>query len=516
MEPKPSSSFFRSLSDPDSFTITMELVPSRGGRGDSHLRALEVVRRAVADGRLAAVSITENAGGHVALSPEVLGVEIRELGLEVIVHLSCKDKNRNQMESQLFAWDRLGIRDLLVITGDYPQPGYRGLAKPVFDLDSVQALDLIGRLNRGEGFAAAGPGAAGVRPEQATAFVRGVALSPFKHSEPELLMQYYKLHRKLAAGADFIITQVGYDARKFQEVLLYLRHHGFGQVPVLGNVFIPNLRVAELMYRGVIPGCVITEELYARIRDEAASPDRGKQARLTRAATLLAVLKGLGYAGAHIGGPGLNYDDIASVLDQAEAMAADWQALVPRLNFWPESSCHLFRQDPRTGLNLEEMVPPSEPADEMLRYRLAHLAHQEGFTPGGLFYRPFKRACLALDESRLGWGLVQVEYLLKFIAFGCQNCGDCALAELAYLCPQSACAKYLLNGPCGGSRDGWCEVYPGRRRCLYVRVYRRLMGAGKTEAMKEGLVPPRDWSLNNSSSWANYFRGLDHNRSAPE
>ncbi|MFU8819275.1 MAG: methylenetetrahydrofolate reductase C-terminal domain-containing protein [Desulfurivibrio sp.] len=512
MDLTPSSSFFRALSDPHTFTLTMELVPSRGGRGDSHIRALEVVRRAVADGRLAAVSITENAGGHVALSPEVLGTEIRQLGLEVIVHLSCKDKNRNQMESQLFAWDRLGIRDLLVITGDYPQPGYRGLAKPVFDLDSVQALDLIGRLNRGEGFAAAGPDAAGVRPEQATAFVRGVALSPFKHSEAELVMQYYKLHRKLAAGADFVITQVGYDARKFHEVLLYLRRHGFGRVPVLGNVFIPNLRVAELMYRGAIPGCVITPELYAQILREADSPDKGKQARLTRAAALLAVLKGLGYAGAHIGGPGLSYDDISSVLDQADTMAADWSALLPQISFWPKDSCHLFRRDQLTGLNLDEPAPSREPAGEMLRYRLAHLAHREGFVPGGLLYRPFKRACLAWSDSRLGWGLVHVEHLLKFIAFGCQNCGDCTLAELAYLCPQSACAKYLLNGPCGGSRDGWCEVYPGRRRCLYVRAYRRLKGVGRTGEMKEGLVPPRDWALNNSSSWVNYFRGIDHHR----
>ncbi len=512
MDLRQSPGFLRSLKDPDAFTLTMELVPSRGGRGDSHLKALEVVRRAVADGRLTAVSITENAGGHVALAPEVLGVEIRGLGMEVIVHLSCKDKNRNQMESQLFAWDRLGIRDLLVITGDYPKPGYRGLAKPVFDLDSVQALDLIGRLNRGEGFAASAAETAGVRPEQATAFTRGVALSPFKQSEAELVLQYYKLHRKLAAGADFVITQVGYDARKFHEVLLYLRLNGFGSVPVLGNVFVPNLRVAELMYRGEIPGCVITEELYALIRREADSPDKGKGARLRRAAALLAVLKGLGYAGAHIGGPGLSYDDIAAVLDQAEALAPEWQALVPQLNFWPEKACHLFRKDWPSGLNREEEAPREAPAGEGLRYRLADLVHREGFAPGGLLYNPGKRACLAWDESRLGWSLVQVEYLLKFIAFGCRNCGDCTLAELAYLCPQSACAKYLLNGPCGGSRDGWCEVYPGRRRCLYVRAYRRLKGAGRPEQFKEGLVPPRNWSLNNTSSWANFFRGLDHHR----
>lgn len=495
------SPFFRKLRDPQAFTLTLELVPSRAGRGGKHERAMALVRQAVTDGRLSAVSITENAGGQVALSPEVLGVEIRNLGLEVIAHFSCKDKNRNQMESQLLAWDRLGIRDLLVITGDYPKPGYGGLAKPVFDLDSVQALDLIGRLNRGEGTVTGA-----TRLERATGFVRGVAISPFKHSEAELVMQYCKLQRKLLAGADFIITQVGYDARKFHEVLLYLQRAGFGHIPVLGNVFVPNLRVAGLMHAGEIPGCVITDRLYRQIRQEAAAPDKGKRARLERAAKLLAVLKGLGYAGAHIGGPGLTCDDIALIMDQAEAAAARWQDLVPELDYWPEDSFYLYARDRQTGLNREEEAPRPEAAAGMPAYHLAHLVHRAGFVPGGPFYRPLKAVCLAWDDSRLAPGLTYLEYLIKFLAFGCQNCGDCTLTEQAYLCPQAGCAKYLLNGPCGGSRDDWCEVFPGQRRCHYVRVYRRLKGAGRVESMAGGLVPPRDWSLNNTSSWANFFR----------
>lgn len=503
------SLFSRTLSDADNFTLTLELVPDRSGRGTGHDRALAVARQAAADGRLTAVSITENAGGQVALSPEVLGGEIRALGLEVIVHLSCKDKNRNQMESQLFAWDRLGISDLLVITGDYPKPGYRGLSKPVFDLDSVQALGLISAMNRGE-WPSGGNRAVPNPLPQATGFVNGVALSPFKHSEPELVMQYVKLRRKLAAGADYIITQIGYDARKFHEVLLFLERQGLGRVPVLGNVFIPSLRVAELMYRGEIPGCVIPEKLYTAMQKEARSPDQGKKARLMRAAALLAVLRGLGYAGAHIGGPGLTYDDIAMVLDRAEELAADWRALLPELAFWPEDSCFLFRRDPQTGLNLPEEEPLTEPGGEKWSYYLAHLAHEAAFVPRGPFYRPMKRLCLAWDDSRLSWSLIHFEHLLKFLTFGCKNCGDCTLVELAYLCPQAACAKYILNGPCGGSRDGWCEVYPGRRRCIYVRSYQRLKSVGRQAELGDDMVPPRDWSLNNTSSWVNYYRGRDH------
>ena len=507
MTAPPDSRFYQSLANPAEFTLTFELVPSRGGRSKEHARTLELARHAAADHRLQAVSITENAGGHAALSPEVLGLEIREMGLEVIVHFSCKDKNRNQMESQLFAWDRLGLRDLLIITGDYPKEGYRGFPKPVFDLDAIHALDLISRMNAGR-FSAEDP----LRqraPIHPTGFAKGVALSPFKRLEAELMMQYTKLHRKVAAGADFIITQVGFDARKFEEVLLYLRLHGLS-LPVLGNVFIPNLTVAGLMHQGKIPGCIITDDLYALIQKEAKGPDKGKTARLMRAAQLLTILKGLGYAGAHIGGPGLTYHDIEFVLDEAEKLAPDWRALIPELSFWHRDGWYYFEKDEQTGLNRPEPSPRTAPSREVWRYQMARAMHNVAFIPQGPLYPPMKRLCLALADGPLADILDHSEHVLKFLLFGCQHCGDCTLAELAFACPQSGCAKYLLNGACGGSRDGWCEVYPGRKRCLYVRIYERLRDHGGVARLKTGLVPPRDWALNNTSSWVNFYRGADH------
>ncbi|MDA8165234.1 MAG: hypothetical protein M0017_09440, partial [Desulfobacteraceae bacterium] len=77
MEKAPSSSFRRSLLDPGQFTLTFELVPGRSGRSKEYAQTLAFAREAAADGRLQAVSITENAGGHPALSPEVLGLECR-------------------------------------------------------------------------------------------------------------------------------------------------------------------------------------------------------------------------------------------------------------------------------------------------------------------------------------------------------------------------------------------------------------------------------------------------------
>lgn len=500
------STFRRSLFDRGQFTLTFELVPSRGGHSKGQSRLMELAAAAAADGRLQAVSITENAGGNPALSPEVLGHEIQALGLEVINHFSCKDKNRNQMESLLFGWDRQGLHNLLVLSGDYPQHGYQGRPKPVFDLDSVQVLDLVSQMNRGHLQANLPEASLEFTP---TTFLKGVALSPFKLLPSELFLQYAKLQRKVAAGADYIITQLGYDARKFDEVLLYLRQNGL-DLPVLGNVFIPNLTVARLMHEGEIPGCVISDRLYAQILAEASGPDRGKGARLIRAAKLMAILKGLGFAGAHIGGPGLTFADLDLVISLALELAPRWRDFIPELNYWPEHGAYLFKLDPTSGLNRAEACDDTHPLPALsLPYLLSDAVHRHFFVPSGVGFPVAKGLCQGLERAGYDHLVMRLEHLTKLILFGCQNCGDCRLADLAYLCPQSGCAKYLLNGPCGGSRDGWCEVYPGQKRCLYVRLYDRLKRHGSIEALKGPVKPPRDWARHNTSSWLNFFRDLE-------
>ncbi|MBI5556547.1 MAG: methylenetetrahydrofolate reductase C-terminal domain-containing protein [Deltaproteobacteria bacterium] len=495
------SKFRHSLANRAEFTITFELVPSRGGRNRHIDRTLALARDLARDGRIQAVSITDNAGGHPALSPEVLGLEILAMGLDVISHFSCKDKNRNEMESQLFGWDRRGLHNLLVISGDYPKQGYRGHPKPVFDLDSVHVVDMLNLMNKGHYLNQAA--------HHPTSFFKGVAVSPFKLTEAEQLMQYYKLHRKIAAGADYVITQLGFDAGKYHEILQYMQQHDLS-VPLLGSVFIPSLPLIDIMHRGGVPGCIIPDKLHKQMHDEAKSRDQGKKARLTRAAKLMAVLKHIGYDGAHIGGPGLDMADfnfMLDALDNYEHQAAD---LVEELNFWPPEGFRLYRKDKRTGLNLKETTELGQVhARRHPVYDLARLVHHTAFDPQSPFYGICRKCCLALHDSPLKRPFFAFEHTAKFLLFDCRNCGDCTLASLAYLCPQSGCAKYMLNGPCGGSRDGWCEVYPGKKRCIYVKTYERLASTNNLIDCRKGFEPPRNWRLNNTSAWLNFYLGLD-------
>src|SRR5262249_55055023 len=128
-----------------------------------------------------------------------------------------------------------------------------------------------------------------------------VAVSPFKYTEADCIYQYLKLEKKFAAGADYAITQLGYDVRKFRELLTWLNERGIRK-PVLGNVYVLAPKAAEKMSKGEPPGCWVAPELLARIQEEAKAQDKGLAARLERAAQTVAVLRGLGYAGAYIGG----------------------------------------------------------------------------------------------------------------------------------------------------------------------------------------------------------------------
>lgn len=491
----------------DRFIYTVELVPGRGSRGKTQDELLRLAEHAAQGGLVHALSVTDNPGGHPTLAPEVIGIEVRRMGIDPIVHFTCKDKNRNQIESTLHAFDRIGIYNLLVMTGDFPLYGFQGKAKPVYDIDSVQLLRLIGRMNHGLDIDDRAPGGGTRVPPTHT--VRGCAVSPFKQRESETMAQYFKLGKKVREGADFIVTQVGFDARKFDELLRHTRLQGM-TAPVLGNVYILNLPVARVMNRGGVPGCVVTDRLFSSYEAESRAPDRGRAASLARAAKLIAVLRGIGYAGVHIGGPNLRYEEIEWVIGKSLELSGRWEALVPEFDYPQPGGFYLFERDPLTGLNRENLsrtasLPPKRPGHALMRS-----LHRAAFAPGAPLYGAACSFFRLIDGTRLERPVTGLEYWIKFLSSRCRKCGDCTLPEVAFLCPQSQCPKYLFNGQCGGSSHGWCEVFPGIRQCIFVRAYERLKAYREEESLQGEYIRPRDWALSETSSWANYFLGRDH------
>lgn len=529
------------------FHVSYELVPGRASSGKALNDILTFAREAARDGRIAELSITDNAGGHPALSPKSLGRDIQRLGVQPVIHFSCKDKNRNLIESELFELDRLGMRHLLVVTGDYPRYGFQGNAKPVFDLDSVLALRMIQDMNKGFLLDSRAPGGGVQMPP--TAFHAGCVVSPFKRLVSELVPQYQKLVKKLASGAGFVISQTGYDMRKYHELRLVMnlllgktyiagpsplgQPQGitstetgqtqrsaptttpfFKNIPLFGTVFIPGIKMARLLHKGVVPGCILPKRLLERMEEEAKGPDAGLAARLERAAKMIAVLKGMGYDGVHLSGPGLRYEHIVHVLDLAETWENRWQELISEFLFPEEWNAWLFEQDAATGLNLpvfqKKIEEPTLSIGDRFAMGASMAMHNLFFERNAPFHDALKAIILFFEKISIENILTNFEYSLKGTLYDCQSCGDCTLGEMAFLCPQSQCAKGLLNGPCGGSQNGWCEVWPGRKRCVYVRRYER-MQYFHLEA-KDIVLPPRDWSLYRTSSWLNFFLKKDHTR----
>lgn len=492
-----------SLLDTETFSVTWELVPGRGAREKAQQDVVAAAAQAARDGWVDALAITDNPGGRPALAAVALGMEILKLGIEPLVHFTCKDKNRNQIESELYALDRAGVYNLLVMSGDYPSGGFKGRAKPVFDLDPVHVLELVTAM--GQGLAAPSPsGAILPHPSQ---FLAGAVVSPFKATEAELMIQYYKLQKKVAAGAGFIITQLGYDARKFHEVLQFARQMA-PSLPVIGNIYVLPFGAARMMNTNQLPGCVVSDQLLAQIDRERSDEDNGLGARLLRAAKMYAFMKGMGFDGVHLGGHNVSYEQVRYIIEQGEELAYSWLELIPEFDHPQPGGFYYYEKDPATGLNAPRPADRRQRTAEYpvtFNHRLMRMVHHLAFTPDQKLFPLMRRHYGALkDPSRY-----PLEHLLKVIGNDCQDCGDCALLDMAYLCPMSQCPKSQRNGACGGSRDGWCEVYPNRRKCVWVKAYAMLKAYGEEDQLRR-YIPPVNWDLYQTSAWYNYYTGSDH------
>lgn len=490
--------------DKKTFSVTWELVPGRGAHEKLQENAIHSADQAARDGRIHALTITDNPGGKPALSATYLGMEILKLGIEPLVHFTCKDKNRNQIEAELYAMERAGISNLLVMTGDYPTNGFKGRPKPVFDLDSVHVMNLIADMNKGLEI----PEAKGASFHQPSNFFAGSVVSPFKATESELLVQYYKLSKKIANGAGFIVTQLGFDARKFHEALHIIKTYD-ANLPVIGNIYILPFGAGKMMNANQLPGCVVPDRLLAELDQERTAEDKGVSARLLRAAKMYAFMKGMGFDGVHIGGHNIKYEQVQYILDKGEELSNDWMKLIPEFDFPQPQGFYYFAKDRHTGLNTNQPVNRANLQRELpvsVNYRWMRFIHHLFFTPDKNLYPLMSRFYNRVKNPRKYTG----EHFLKVIGNGCKDCGDCALLDMAYLCPMSQCPKNQRNGPCGGSYDGWCEVFPNEKKCIWVKAYAMLKAYNEEDQLETAYIPPVNWDLYQTSAWYNYYTGRDH------
>ena len=229
------------------FCYVVELVASALRR---EAQVLEVASRLAGLPEVVAGSVTSYAGGAIGHDPLRVSTAARARGLTPNVHVTCVSQDRRDLRKTLEDLHALGLENVFALTGDYPATADGGQSAAVFDVDSVQLVRLITELRQ-----------AGMP------FHVAVAVSPFKYLEADCVYQYVKLEKKIAAGADLAITQVGWDAEKFRELKRYLDERGL-RTPVLGNVYVLAPRAAERMATGQPPGCWVSPALLEVVRAE--------------------------------------------------------------------------------------------------------------------------------------------------------------------------------------------------------------------------------------------------------
>ena len=279
----------RETLDAGTFAITAELTGGPGynvGPFVTFLQAWQASDKALPAGfGLAGITFPQNPGGVANLDPtDALAVmEAKGLldGLDYIPHISCKDANADALISTLAGYRARGVASVLALTGDKPVT-----AKGVFEVESVGLLSLIQKLNREQTLQA--------KPGQWDAvhqFYAGAAVSPFKYTEASLMQQYYKMEKKIAAGARFLITQVGWDWKKSVELMRYLKNNAI-TTPVIGNVYWLTTRTPapRLMHDIKLPGCFVSDALLARLTVKPF------EEHIERAAQQTAMYKAIGAA----------------------------------------------------------------------------------------------------------------------------------------------------------------------------------------------------------------------------
>jgi 5,10-methylenetetrahydrofolate reductase len=217
------------------FLVTSEICPPKGIDTKMILEDAELIR-----GRVDAINVTDLQSSVMRLGSLAVCVLLKQRGLEPIFQLTCRDRNRLGLQSDILSAASLNIENLLILTGDYPTLGDHPQAKPVFDLDSVQLLGVVKKLQ--DGLDMVGNRLEGSAPRFCVGAVVNPGADPL---EPAII----KMEKKIEAGAQFFQTQAVYDINIFENFLSRIKH--LKTTILAGIVLLKSAGMARYMNKNV-------------------------------------------------------------------------------------------------------------------------------------------------------------------------------------------------------------------------------------------------------------------------
>ena len=259
------------------FAVTAEVTPPRGAEVHRTLEAAEALR-----GWVDAVNVTDGSRAVMRMSSLAVGRLLLEAGIEPVLQLTCRDRNRIALQAELLGAHALGLRNVLCLTGDPVRAGDQPGARSVNDLEAVRLLQLVSAFNDGR------DPVDGTLPDGPTDLLAGAAADPQSSSWSGLMA---RVKRKQAAGARFLQTQMVMDAtclRRFVEEIT-----GPIGLPVLAGVFLlKSARNARFINR-VVPGVSIPEAVIHRLEAAADPAAEGVAIAAEQVATYRQIAQGV-------------------------------------------------------------------------------------------------------------------------------------------------------------------------------------------------------------------------------
>jgi len=240
---------FKEILNSGKFAVTAEIGPPKGTDVREMIHHIELLK-----GKIHAANVTDNQSAVMRICSMAVCRVALDHGLEPILQMTCRDRNRIGLQSDLLGAHTLGIRNVLCMTGDHMTAGDHRGAKPVYDIESVQLLNVVDGLNHGRDMS-------GNEMNGSTEFFQGAVVTPEADPiEPQMM----KFEKKVRAGANFFQTQAIYDIERFRGFMEFARR--FTPKVLAGIVVLKSVGMAKFMNRNV-PGIRVPETLIEELKN---------------------------------------------------------------------------------------------------------------------------------------------------------------------------------------------------------------------------------------------------------
>ncbi len=277
------------------FSVTAEIGPPMSSDGDNVRKKAEELK-----GLVDAANVTDNQTAIVRMSSIAASYLALEEGLECIVQMTCRDRNRIAIQSDILGAYAMGLKNLLILSGDHQTFGNHPGSKNVYDVDSIQLLKGLKHLQDHGEFMG------GSKCKNPPKFFLGATTNPF--ADPEEL-QIIRLEKKINAGARFIQTQAIYDLEKFESFMEKVRARGLHERAYIQAGILVNKSLKSIQMTQLVAGMSIPDVLVKRMADAENKEAEG----MAIALDLIGKLKEIkGISGIHI-------------------MAVGWESIVPTI-----------------------------------------------------------------------------------------------------------------------------------------------------------------------------------------